>query len=364
MTEARAHTYDAAGVDTESAEHGLQRILARLRHTWPISGAPGQVQLDFGYFANVIDIGGIGLAISTDGVGSKVLIAQMMDKYDTIGIDCVAMNVNDILCVGATPISLVDYIAVEKANPELLDEISKGLAVGAETASISITGGEIAQMGDVIQGIRPGYAFDLAGTAVGRVALDRIIVGRDLEPGDAIIGIESNGIHSNGLSLARKVLFEDNPFGVQSRLPELSRPLGEELLRPTHIYVSEIVDLLAQQIPVKAMAHITSDGLLNLTRVAAQVGFSIDELPECPGIFAAIQEYGHVPIEEMFQVYNMGIGFCVIVPEASAAPTIATISQHGKRAFRLGSVIHDPERQVHLRQLGLIGQGKHFAPLR
>ncbi|MBI4213975.1 MAG: phosphoribosylformylglycinamidine cyclo-ligase [Chloroflexi bacterium] len=361
MNKPPSRTYKAAGVSTDEAEQGLRRILARLRGTWPAAGAPGAVQLDFGYFANVIDLGGIGLAISTDGVGSKVLIAQMLGKYDTIGIDCVAMNVNDVLCVGATPVSMVDYVAVDEAHPELLDDLSIGLAEGARQAGISIVGGEIAQMKDVITGAVPGQSFDLAGTAVGTVPLDRILVGQDLQPGDVVVGIESNGIHSNGMSLARRVFFEDSGFAADTKLPELDRPLGQELLRPTHIYVSEVLELLRRAIPVKALAHITSDGLLNLARVAGPVGFVIDQLPRTPEIFAAIQEYGDVPVEEMFQVYNMGVGFCVTVPEASADQTITVITGHGKRAFRLGHVIANPERQVHIPALGLVGRGKSFA---
>lgn len=361
MNKPPSGTYEAAGVSTDEAEQGLRRILARLRGTWPAAGAPGAVLLDFGYFANVIDLGGIGLAISTDGVGSKVLIAQMLGKYDTIGIDCVAMNVNDVLCVGATPVSMVDYVAVDEARPELLDELAIGLAEGARQAGISIVGGEIAQMKDVITGAVPGQSFDLAGTAVGMVPLDRILVGQDLQPGDVVVGIESNGIHSNGMSLARRVLFEDSGFAADAKFPELDRPLGQELLRPTHIYVGEVLELLRRAVPVRALAHITSDGLLNLARVAAPVGFVIDQLPSTPAIFTAILEYGDVPVEEMFQVYNMGVGFCVTVPEASVEQTIDVITGHGKRAFRLGHVIADPERQVHIPALGLVGRGKRFA---
>ena len=176
------------------------------------------MQLPIGYFANVVDIGGIGLAMCTDGVGSKAIVAQMMGKYDTIGIDCVAMNVNDLLCVGARPVSMVDYIAVERADAAVLDGIAVGLAEGARQAGISISGGEIAQLRDVVRG------FDLVGTAVGTVPLDRIIVGRDIAPGDRVIGIASSGIHSNGFSLARRVFFEQaqalgRPCLPRARLP-------------------------------------------------------------------------------------------------------------------------------------------------
>src|SRR5215831_14153651 len=223
-----------AGVDIDAAEAGLQQIIASIKQTWPAPNALGAVKLDIGYFANVIDIGGIGLAICTDGVGSKSIIAQMMRRYDTIGIDCVAMNVNDVICVGARPISMVDYIAIEESDSDMLGGIAIGLAAGAKAAGISISGGEISPLKDVMRG------FDLVGTAVGIVPLDRIITGRDLVPGDVIIGLESSGIHSNGLTLARYVFFKQGGLSVDHVFPQLGVPVGEELLRPTLIYVSEI----------------------------------------------------------------------------------------------------------------------------
>ncbi len=210
MTNIPPITYRAAGVDAEREELGLQRLIQRVRQTWPRGAGAGSVKLDIGFFANVIDLGGgVGFAISADGVGTKVLIAQMMGRYDTVGIDCVAMNVNDLLCVGARPISMVDYIALQEPNPDLLDELSKGLCEGARLANISIVGGEIAQLREIVKGYREGLGFDLAGTAIGTVSLDKIIVGQHIEAGDAIIGLESKGIHSNGLTLARRVFEAD-----------------------------------------------------------------------------------------------------------------------------------------------------------
>src|SRR6201988_1493519 len=174
----REPLYKAAGVDTAAAQSGLHKIIERIKQTWPAAGALGAVKLDIGYFANVIDVGGIGLAICTDGVGAKTIIAQMTGRYDTIGIDCVAMNVNDVICVGARPISMVDYIAVENADAEMLGAIAIGLAAGAKQAGISISGGEISQLKDVIRG------FDLIGMAIGVVPLDRIIIGPHLVAGD------------------------------------------------------------------------------------------------------------------------------------------------------------------------------------
>jgi phosphoribosylformylglycinamidine cyclo-ligase len=348
------HRYKTAGVDTAAAQSGLQKIIASIKQTWPAPGALGAVKLDIGYFANVIDIGGIGLAICTDGVGSKTIIAQMTGRYDTIGIDCVAMNVNDVICVGARPVSMVDYIAVENADADMLGAIAVGLAAGAKQAGISISGGEISQLKDVIRG------FDLIGMAVGVVPLDRIITGRDLAPGDVIIGLESNGIHSNGLTLARHVLFERARLSIDHVFPELGIPLGEELLRPTFIYVSEILDIIQQVPTVKALINITGDGLLNLPRVDATVGFGIDDMPSAPPIFRLIQQYGAVGNAEMFEVYNMGVGFCVLVAERDRAATLSILQRRGRRAQVIGLVIEDDSKGVYLPRQRLVGHGKNF----
>jgi phosphoribosylformylglycinamidine cyclo-ligase len=348
------HLYKTAGVDTSAAQSGLQKIIASIKQTWPAPGALGAVKLDIGYFANVIDIGGIGLAICTDGVGSKTIIAQMTGRYDTIGIDCVAMNVNDVICVGARPISMVDYIAVENADADMLGAIAVGLAAGAKQAGISISGGEISQLKDVIRG------FDLIGMAVGIVPLDRIITGGNLAPGDVIIGLESNGIHSNGLTLARDAFFERARLSVDHVLPELGIPLGEELLRPTLIYVPEILDIIQQVPTVKALINITGDGLLNLPRVDASVGFEIDNLPPTPPIFRLIQQYGTVGDPEMFAVYNMGVGFCVLVAERDRAATLSILQRRARRAQVIGHVISDDRKGVFLPRQRLVGYGKQF----
>ena len=352
--------YRTAGVDTEQEEIALQRLIKKIRPTWSFGAGIGAVRLDIGYFANVLDIGGIGLAISTDGVGTKVIIAQMMGKYDTVGIDCVAMNVNDLICVGATPVSMVDYLAVQELNPDMVEAIAEGLSTGARSANISISGGEIAQLRDIVKGYREGYGFDLAGTAIGTVALDKIIVGQALQEGDVVVGIESNGIHSNGLTLARHVFFERNNYPIDASFPTLERSLGEELLRPTHIYVREVVDILKQGIPVKALIHITSDGLLNLSRVATDVGYVIEELPPIPPIFDLIQQHGDISKAEMFQVYNMGIGFCIIVSADALERVLAMVRSHGKRAYAIGQAVWDKERRVSLKPYGLIGKGNRF----
>jgi phosphoribosylformylglycinamidine cyclo-ligase len=345
--------YRDAGVDTDAADEGLARLTRRIAATWPRPGAPGAVKLPIGYFANVVDVAGHGIAISTDGVGSKTMIAAMLGKYDTVGIDCVAMNVNDVVCVGATPVSLVDYIAAGKVDAAMLDAIAVGLCEGARRAGVSISGGETAQLPDMVHG------FDLAGTAIGHVALDRIVVGADVRAGDAVIGIASNGVHSNGFSLLRHVFFKEQQVPLSHRFNDLDATLGEELLRPTHIYVREALDLIAA-VPVKALAHITSDGFLNLTRVQAAVGYVLDALPQAPPIFAIVQRLGEVDAANMFAVFNMGIGFCAVVADADAEKAVAILSSHGKRAWRIGHAVADTSRRVNLPQHGLVGQGKHF----
>jgi phosphoribosylformylglycinamidine cyclo-ligase len=352
--DAQGELYKTAGVDIAAAQSGLDKIIERIKQTWPPSGSIGAVQLDIGYFANVIDIGGIGLAMCTDGVGSKSMIAQMMRRYDTIGIDCVAMNVNDVICVGAKPVSMVDYIAVENADAEMLGAIAAGLAAGARQAGISISGGEISQLKDVIRG------FDLVGMAVGLVPLDRIIIGRDIVPGDVVIGIESSGIHSNGLTLARQVLFEHAELSIEHVFPELGVALGEELLRPTLIYVPEILEIIAAVPKVKALVNITGDGLLNLPRVEANVGFEIDDMPPVPPIFRLIQQHGAVSACEMLQVFNMGVGFCVVAAPADADAVLAILQRHGRNAQRIGRVIADASKGVYLTRERLAGHGKEF----
>lgn len=353
-------SYQDAGVDTEKEEEGLKLLVSRIKKTWPGGKEFGSVKLDIGYFANVIDLGGIGLAISADGVGTKVLIAQMMDKYDTVGIDCVAMNVNDIICVGARPVSMVDYIAIQEAKPRLLDEIAIGLCEGAKRANISISGGEIAQLQDIINGQEEGYGFDLAGMAVGTVALDKIIIGKNINDGDVIIGLESNGIHSNGATLARQAFFQKNKFTVKSTFPELDCPLGEELLKPTFIYVRETMEMLDLGLDIKALVHITSDGFLNLTRVESAVAYHIEKLPPIPPIFDLIKKFGKITDEEMFRVYNMGIGFCVLVSPKDADRVISIARSHGKRAHRIGYAKADELRRVYVQEKDLVGQGKRF----
>jgi len=324
-TDVRNEIYRESGVDTAEADAGLNRIIARVQRTWPAAGR-GRVVLPIGYFANVIELDGIGLALCTDGVGSKTIIADMMGKYDTIGIDCVAM----------------------------LDAVAVGLCKGAEIARISISGGETAQLKDLVK------HFDLVGMAVGRVALDKVIDGRHVREGDVVIGVKSSGIHSNGLSLARKAFFADHGYAINHKFDELSVTLGEELLRPTDIYVPEALEILAKVSGVKALINITSDGLLNLTRVAAPVGYEIDRLIEPHPIFPLIQRHANVDDSEMFEVFNMGLGFCYVVDPASAERTLAILKAHGRAAQVIGTAVSDPQKIVRIPARGLAGQHKRF----
>jgi phosphoribosylformylglycinamidine cyclo-ligase len=351
--EVRQDVYKKTGVDTAEADAGLNHIVKRVQETWPKRGT-GRVVLPIGYFANVIELDGVGIALCTDGVGSKTIIATMMQKYDTIGIDCVAMNVNDMICVGAKPLSLVDYIAVERANSTMLDAIGAGLCEGAKMADISISGGETAQLKDIVEG------FDLVGMAVGRVDLDKVISGKYVSEGDVVIGVRSNGVHSNGLSLARKAFFENHSYNIDHRFGELSLSLGEELLRPTDIYVSEAMEIIQRVKGVKALINITSDGLLNLARVEAKVGFEIERLIEPHPIFALIQGHAEVEDSEMFEVFNMGIGFCYVVSPSDAELTMSILERYGRKVQRIGYAVSDPKKHVRIHERKLLGYHKTF----
>jgi len=363
----RPLSYRTSGV-LGSAQLGLSGLLGWVGKTAAFRG-PGQVGrpvVDVGFFASVVDIGnGLGLALCTDGVGSKVLIAEMLQRYDTIGIDCVAMNVNDAICVGAEPVSFLDYIAVEHARPDVLEKIAEGLYRGAELAGVSIVGGEISQLPDIVRGCRPGLGLDLVGMCVGVVPLDRVVLGQAVLPGDVIVGVRSSGIHSNGLTLARRALFDRGTLRPDQYLAELGCTVGEELLRPTPIYVRPVVDLLyRQQVPVRALVNITGDGFLNLARLQARVGFRLDDLPEPQPIFELIRRCGGVAVAEMYRVFNMGIGFCVILRDEAALIEAVqqTFAASGFQTRVIGRVVPDERRRIFLPAQGLVGEGEEFRP--
>jgi phosphoribosylformylglycinamidine cyclo-ligase len=321
--------YAKAGVDqgaADSAVAGLVRALGAIQLGRPSA----QVPLP-GHYASVIQIDErTGIALSTDGVGTKLLIAEELGRYDTVGIDCVAMNVNDVICVGAEPLAMLDYIAIDKADPDVCEQIGVGLARGAELAAIEIPGGELAQLGEMVRGV------DVSGACFGTVALDAIIDGGTVQAGDIVIGLPSSGLHSNGYTLARASL-----AGIPLDDDRLGRPLGDVLLEPTEIYVKPVVELLRSDVDVRGLAHITSGGTGNLLRLAAEVGYEIDAPLPPPPVFALIQEHGGVSEEEMYDVFNMGCGFCVVVPPADEAAALALLRAHYPDARRIGRASAD-----------------------
>jgi phosphoribosylformylglycinamidine cyclo-ligase len=359
MNEKQSLSYQTAGVDSGQKDQAMQLLGKWVERSFELR--PSEVKLPLGYFANVIDVGhGMGIALSTDGVGTKILVAQMLDKYDTVGIDCVAMNVNDVLCVGAEPLALLDYIAVQVPHPHLLESLAKGLFHGAELARVTIPGGEIAQIREMIQGKRDGYAFDLVATCVGRVPLERVLIGADISEGDVIIGLASSGVHSNGLTLARRVFFEGLGWAPDRYVEELGRSIGEELLEPTRIYVREIREMIDTGLRVKALAHITSTGFLNLNRAASPMGYRLDSLPEPLSIFRLIQRHGGISDEEMYFTYNMGVGFCVILPPDDADAAHAIARKHHSQSWSIGHTVSDPEKKVHIPSAKLVGFDDKF----
>ena len=368
MPTKRSLSYDATGV-LDNTQLGLGAVLRWVNKTAAFrrEGQPGRRVVDVGFFASVVDIGhGLGLALCTDGIGSKVLIAEMLDRYSTIGIDCVAMNVNDAICVGAEPISFLDYIAIERATPRVLEEIAEGLYRGAELAGVAIVGGEISQIPDIIKGHAPGRGVDLVGMCAGIVPLSRIILGREVAPGDIIIGVRSSGIHSNGFTLARRALLDEGKLKADQYVADLGRTVGEELLQPTHIYVRPVVDLVnRQQLPIRGLVHVTSDGFLNLARLDSRVGFHIDNLPEPPPIFDLIQGTGAIPTREMYRVFNMGIGFCLIVQDDESLIKAVThaFAASSFETRIIGKVIADERKRVFLPEQGLVGEGDEFTDL-
>ncbi len=359
MFPAMATRYDALGVDTQGVEGSLRELGTIISSTFGFNQA--EPMLPLGYFANVVRISDdLGIAVSTDGVGTKILIAQQMDRYDTVGIDCIAMNANDIICVGARPVSLVDYIAVQRLDDRQLTQLASGLREGARQAEINIPGGEIAQVREMIHGTRDGLGFDLVGTCVGTIHPDRLIVGTTIEPGDVVVGIASHGIHSNGFTLARHALLGAGGLELDQTLPEVGRSVGEELLEPTAMYVKAVLAMLERELPIRSLCHITGDGLLNLTRTEKAVGFVIEDPLPVPPIFSAISERGNVAAAEMHTVFNMGTGFCVVVPQSCAAEIIEIARQHDHEANTIGFVVDDARRRVWLPRAGLIGEGKTF----
>ncbi|MFQ5800223.1 MAG: phosphoribosylformylglycinamidine cyclo-ligase [Candidatus Hydrothermarchaeales archaeon] len=334
--------YASAGVDIDAEGAAVRAIISQISGSLKTQkGGVGEVLTGIGHFCSLLRLDSKrALAIATDGVGTKIKVAEAMGKYDTIGIDLVAMNVNDIICSGAKPISLVDYLAVQKPEPHVAEEIGKGLAKGAELAGISISGGEIATLPEMVKGI------DLAGTGVGIVDIEKIVTGGKIEPGDVVVGLESLGIHSNGLTLARKVLLKH--YSIHDRIFG-KKTVGEELLQPTKIYVREVMELL-EKVDVRGLANITGGGLGNLARITSY-GFSIEKSPEPQEVFKRIQELEDISDQEMYRTFNMGVGFCIVVKEKHTDKTIRICSKHGTEAWTIGHVVKTPG--VHIKDFTL-----------
>jgi phosphoribosylformylglycinamidine cyclo-ligase len=261
--------------------------------------------------------------LCTDGVGSKVIIANELRKWDTVGIDCIAMNVNDAICVGAEPLAFVDYLAINNPDPSITKQIGIGLEKGATLSNISIIGGETASLPDLIDG------FDLAGTCLGYAKKDKIILGESIQPSDVMIGLKSTGIHSNGFSLIRKVI-DQSSYTYHDTFPGKEYPhksIGEVLLTPTQIYVKEIVALL-QEVSVHGLAHITGSGLRNLPRLKPTVKFVVTDPIDTQPIFTFIQTEGNIETYEMYKTFNMGMGFCVIVDKNDVDDTLNILKKY------------------------------------
>ena len=323
-------TYRDAGVDVTKIRAAQQSIGDIISATHRM-GAQGKVISGFGHYAGLVKLGGQTIALHCDGVGTKVLVAQLMDRFDTVGIDCVAMNVNDIICIGAQPTAFIDYIALKQPNEELLADIARGLVEGARQSRMAIVGGETAILPDVIAG--EDNAFDLAGMVMGTVK--KPLLGGAIRPGDVILGVESTGLHSNGYTLARKVLL--SKYSVDDNAAHLVQTVGEELLAPTRIYVRPVMELL-KKTGVHGLANITGGSFTKLPRLSKNVKYVLDGLPAPTGIFRQIQQDGNVDAREMYRTFNMGVGFCVIAPKASTESVIRTFKKYGMGCSVVGRV--------------------------
>jgi len=350
--------YARAGVDTGEAHEGVGALVAALARI--DTGLPSRSLVAPGHYASVLALDELtGIAICTDGVGTKLIVAEQADRYDTVGIDCVAMNVNDLVCVGAEPIAMVDYVAVELADRDMLAALGEGLREGASQARVEIPGGELAQVPEMLEGHPSPRGIDLVGTAIGVVQRDRILTGERIAPGDAVIGVPAGGLHSNGYSLARRALLEQGGLSLEDTPPEVGRPLADELLEPTVIYVRAALDLLRSDVQVHGLAHITGDGLLNLLRLNPGVGFHIDAPLDPHPVFGLIQRCGDVPDAEMWKVFNMGTGLCCVVDRADAAAAAAIVGSHHPGARVIGEVT-DGAGVVRIPPAGLAGDSRGF----
>ena len=306
-------TYSEAGVDIDASEKATEALISQIKNVGR-KGDGEAIKLDNG-FAGLVKLGDGALAMCTDGVGSKLLLAEEMDSLHTVGIDCVAMNTNDLICVGAEPLSFVDYVALDKPDEELMAKLGKGLAEGCKQSNCTLSGGETAILPELVHG------FDIAGTSVGYVKQDEIIDGTKIAEGDVLIGLKSSGPHSNGYTLIRKLFNGD-------------KEIGKQLVEPTRIYVKEVMNLI-KQVEVHGIAHITGGGLDNISRINDNFQYVIDSPLPVPSVFDWLQERGDVEDGEMYRTFNMGMGMIIIVDKNDAEKSISLL---GGYAQIVGSV--------------------------
>ena len=318
-----SRSYAAAGVDIDLEATAIKSLIRNL--TYRRKGSP-RMTGEVGHFAGLLDFGDYVLALTTDGVGTKMLVADLMKDWTTVGIDCMAMNVNDLYVMNMEPVAFVDYIATDSLSVEKMAQIGKGLNEGARQANIDIVGGETATLKGLVSGL------DLAGTCLGIQKKGQVVTGEKILPGDVIIGVSSTGVHSNGLTLARRVVEEHADY--TARLPN-GRMLGEELLTPTRIYAESLS--VCSETAVHGMCHVTGGGLLNFRRLS-RFGFQFTDPITPPGIFRWIQETGGIDDNEMYRTFNMGMGYAYIVPKAGVPAVLANVTG----AQVVGTVIQEP----------------------
>lgn len=331
--------YEQAGVNIEAGYEAVQRMKSHVERT-----ARKGIMGTFGGFGGMFDLSELNLKepvliSGTDGVGTKLKLAFMVDKHDTIGIDCVAMCVNDIVAQGAEPLYFLDYVAVGKAVPEKIEQIVKGVADGCVQSGAALIGGETAEM----PGLYEADEYDLAGFAVGAAEKANIVTGEKIQEGDVLVGIASSGVHSNGYSLVRKIMFADAGFTPDTVIAgyEQLGPIGEALLTPTKLYAKPVLDVL-KEVDVHGMAHITGGGFYeNLPRMMpAGLATEVDlgTWPVLP-IFDLLAEQGKLQQKDLYNVFNMGIGFVLAVPAAQAEKVIELVEKHGEKAYTIGRVV-------------------------
>ena len=338
MKNSHSESYAAAGVDVTAGYEAVERIKPMVESTY-IPGVMGTLGGFGGMFAP--DVSGMKkpvLVSGTDGVGTKLRLAQLLDKHDTIGIDCVAMCVNDIICGGAAPLFFLDYIACGRNDPVRIAQIVSGVTEGCRQAQCALVGGETAEH----PGVMPEDDYDLAGFSVGLVDEEKIIDGRRLSAGDALIGLGSTGVHSNGFSLVRKVLDVEHADLTSPREDLGGRSLGEALLAPTRIYVRAVKALLAAGVDVHAVSHITGGGFYeNVPRMMTEgltARIDLKSFPR-PAIFDVIQKAGNIPERDMYNTFNMGLGMVLALPAAQARQALEVLSAAGEAAWQVGEVV-------------------------